>query len=308
MTISELYCLGRPLCLPCGPGTRVVGPTAIDERVRNNPGGLGHIESVMLNRHEGVKSAMPGLLERTARVAMVGALALTAWGCSSSTIPTAPSETTTAVTQPSAPAPAPVPEPVAAPPTARYRVTFQATWSAATHPDDFPASAHFSPLVGGTHDANVTFWQEGVVATLGIRNMAERGFTSTLSDEINVAIAAGKAERVFTGSGIGSPAATSLDFDVSQTYPLVTLVTMVAPSPDWFAGVAGLPLFENNAWVDERRIDLIPWDAGTDHGATFTSPDTPAEPTRPISRILTAPLSPGGRVTPLGTFVFTRLQ
>ena len=253
-----------------------------------------------------------GLLEGTARVAMVGALALTAWGCSSSTMPTAPSETTTAVAQPSAPAPAPapvpVPEPVAAPPTARYRVTFQATWSVATHPDDFPSSAHFSPLVGGTHNAGVTFWQEGVVSTLGIRNMAERGFTSTLSDEINVAIGSGKAERVFTGSGIGSPAATSLDFDVSQTHPLVTLVTMVAPSPDWFVGVAGLPLFENKAWVDEKRIDLIPWDAGTDNGPTFTSPDVPAEPTRPIARILTAPLSPGGRVTSLGTFVFTRLQ
>ena len=46
---------------------------------------------------------------------------------------------------------------------------------------------------------------------------------------------------------------------------------MVAPSPDWFVGVSGLPLFENGQWVEERRIDLVPWDAGTDSGTTFES-------------------------------------
>jgi hypothetical protein len=249
---------------------------------------------------------MMSLSKRLAPATIVSAATLALWGCSPPT-PTMPSEASGIVAMSPAPtAPAPVPAVVAAA-TARYRVVFDATWSIATHPTDFPASAHFSPLVGGTHSRRVSFWQEGAVATTGIRDMAERGLTTRLSDEFNGAIAAGNAERLFTGVGIGATATTSLEFDVSQTNPLVTLVTMVAPSPDWFVGVSGLALFENDAWVDERRVDLIPWDAGTDTGATFTSPDSPAEPTRGISRIVTAPLSPEGRVTSLGRFVFTRL-
>jgi hypothetical protein len=42
-------------------------------------------------------------------------------------------------------------------PTAQYRVRFDATWSAATHPVQFPAAAHWSGLVGATHDATVSF-------------------------------------------------------------------------------------------------------------------------------------------------------
>lgn len=228
--------------------------------------------------------------------------------CSSSTMPSAPSPAASATPPPSAPTPSPTPDPITATATARYRATFQATWSAATHPDDFPASAHFSPLVGGTHSARVTFWLEGATATDGIKDMAERGLTSTLSGEVAAAIAAGSAEHVLTGGAIGSsPGVATVEFEVSQAFPLVTLVSMIAPTPDWFVGVSALPLFENNRWPDERRIDLIPWDAGTDSGATFTSPDFVTVPRMPIARIVTAPLSPAGRATPLGTFAFTRL-
>lgn len=216
----------------------------------------------------------------------------------------------------SAIAPTPTPTPNAPPtpadsapsPTARYRVTFQASWSGSTHPVDFPATAHFSPLVGGTHNSQVTFWREGATATDGIKDMAERGLTSTLSAEITRAIVAGGAYRVFTGGNIEvSPGSAIAEFEISQAYPLVTLVSMIAPSPDWFVGVAGLPLFENGAWASDRRVELDPWDAGTDGGATFTSADIPLAPRLPIARIANAPLSPGGRVTALGTFLFTRL-
>lgn len=193
--------------------------------------------------------------------------------------------------------------------TARYRVTFQATWSAASHPIDFPASAHFSPLVGGTHNGQVTFWREGAIATDGIKDMAERGLTSTLSAEINAAIAAKTAERVFTGGNIAdSPGSATAEFEISRDYPLVTLVSMIAPSPDWFVGVSAVPLFQDGQWSSSRRFDLDPWDAGTDGGATFTSPDLPVAPRLPVARIVTSPLSPAGRVTSLGTFTFVRVQ
>jgi len=193
--------------------------------------------------------------------------------------------------------------------TARYRVTFEATWSAATHPVDFPPGAHFSALVGATHGASVTFWRDGAPASDGIRDMAERGRTTPLDREVTAAIDAGTAEHLLIGGAIGqSPGSVALTFDIGQAFPLVTLVSMIAPSPDWFVGVSRLPLLENGRWVPQRRVDLDPWDAGTDSGSTFTSPDRVTSPRQPVFRILTEPLSPGGRVTPLGTFAFTRLS
>lgn len=233
------------------------------------------------------------------------ATALFIAACSTAQVPTVPSAQVLEGT-PASPPPTPAP---ATPSTARYRVSFQGAWSAASHPVDFPSTAHFSPLVGGTHNGSASFWSEGLFASLGIKDMAERGRTSPLDQEVEAAIAAGTAEHLLVGGGIGtSPGSVALEFEISRAHPLVTLVSMVAPSPDWFVGVSALPLLENGRWVDERRIDLIPWDAGTDSGSTFASPDLVTAPLQPISRIVTMPLSPGGRVTPLGVFTFARLQ
>lgn len=209
--------------------------------------------------------------------------------------PTGPASTPAAP-----PAPAPQPE---APATARYRVVFDATWTAATHPQDSPSNPHFSPPIGATHTERVLFWAEGSVATNGIRRMAEQGATTTLADEIQVAIAAGAAEQVFIGQGFSSPKAMSLEFTVGRGFPLLTLVTMVAPSPDWFTGVSGLQLIENGAWIEDRTVPAAAWDAGTDSGVSFTSPDHETIPRLPITRIVTPPLGSA----PLGTFRITRI-
>lgn len=193
--------------------------------------------------------------------------------------------------------------------TARYRVTFQATWSRNTHPSNFPSNPHFSRLVGGTHNSSAIFWAEGASASTGMRDMAERGRTSPLDDEIRAAMAIGTADQVILGGDVDpSPGSASLEFDMQRAFPLVTLVTMVAPSPDWFVGVAGLALFENGEWVPSRNASLLPWDAGTDSGVTFTSADAVTSPPMPIARITTAPLAPNGLAMPMGTFTFTRVR
>src|SRR5262245_57537829 len=75
---------------------------------------------------------------------------------------------------PSGPAPVPSPAPTPAA-TARYAVTFEASWSALTHPTDFPANAHFSPLIGATHGSRVGFWRTGESASPGIHAVEARG-------------------------------------------------------------------------------------------------------------------------------------
>ena len=68
---------------------------------------------------------------------------------------------------------------------ARYRVTFTATWSAETHPTNFPSGPHFSGLVGATHHGGVRLWQTGEIASDGIELMAETGGKSELLHEID---------------------------------------------------------------------------------------------------------------------------
>lgn len=187
-----------------------------------------------------------------------------------------------------------------------YEVVFDATWSAVTHPDDFPTgSAHFSPLVGATHDATITLWEAGGLATPGIEAMAELGATGPLIGEIEEPIAVGAAASTVLGGGVGrSPGTASARFEIDFPHPRVTLVTMIAPSPDWFVGVSGLELAQDGTWIDELSVDLHPYDAGTDDGATFLAPNADSDPQRPIQRITGFPFA---GAPPLGRFTFRLL-
>lgn len=190
----------------------------------------------------------------------------------------------------------------------QYRFTFVSTWSAATHPTNFPANPHFSQPVGGTHNANVEFWRPGGIASPGIESMAETGGTATLISEVNTAVAAGTARAPFTSGSVSPSPGTSIKtFSTSTAFPLITVVSMVAPSPDWFVGVNSLPLFdEYDGWVDEVVIDLDPWDAGSDSGISYNSPDADLDPQIPINNLTDSfPFNSGGY---LGTFTFARIS
>jgi hypothetical protein len=200
------------------------------------------------------------------------------------------------------------PTPTAAP-VALYRLTFESVWTSQSHPSDPPRNPHFSRLIGGTHRSTVTFWENGGMATEGIRLMAEQGRTTPLDQEVEAAIAAGHAQRLLVGGAIDrSPDATTLDFEINREYSLVTIVSMVAPSPDWFVGVSGLNLIENGDWVAQKVVSLQPWDAGTDSGVTFTSADVRTTPQERIHVVDRWPFVVGTSVPPLGTFTFRRLN
>jgi hypothetical protein len=189
-----------------------------------------------------------------------------------------------------------------------YEVTFQATWSMETHPDDFPPNPHFSGLIGASHKENVSFWNVGSLASPGIKNMAETGSKNPLTEEISSAILNRSALSLISGGGINpSPGSISTTFHVSENYPLVSLVSMIAPSPDWFVGVDRLNLYENGSFVDEKTIFLYAYDAGTDSGNNYTSADDPTNPPIPIFFIDTSPFVYDEQVKPLGSFTFKKL-
>ena len=190
------------------------------------------------------------------------------------------------------------------PPTARapaqYAVTLDATWSAATHPQDFPSNPHFSRLTGAAHAEAVSLWAVGEVASDGVRQVAETGATAALRAEVEGAAAlAAYAE----GAPLGvSPGTAAMDLTVTDARPLATVVTMLAPSPDWFVGVSGLDLRDGDGWAERVTVDLVAYDAGTDDGGSYTAANAPAAPRAPIAASAYAPLAG----TVVGTLTFER--
>ena len=190
--------------------------------------------------------------------------------------------------------------------TVTYEVRFDATWSVTSHPQEFPPSAHFSPPVGAVHNENVVFWEVGGIATTGIESMAETGGVNFLNAEISIARDAGHVHGdTFFGEFIFSPGVTTATFEATDSHHLVTYVTMIAPSPDWFAGTQSLPLRVNGRWRDNFVYDLYSYDAGTDSGLTFETFNADTQPREPITLITTAPLATNGYSPPIGTYTFT---
>ena len=186
---------------------------------------------------------------------------------------------------------------------ALYDVDFNPTWSFATHPTAFPPAAHFSPLIGATHSSAIQFWTPGGIASPGIETMAETGATFSLEFAVNQAMTAGTAGQVINGGAIFLPGSTSTTLRVTDEFPLVSLVTMIAPSPDWFVGVHDLNLLTANGWKDSVTVDLFAYDAGTDSGPSFTSNNVNTFPKQSISLITGGPFT---GMDSLGTFTFTR--
>ena len=181
------------------------------------------------------------------------------------------------------------------PPTPiHYRMVIENTWSEATHPGRFPVDAHFSWFGGVTHNDQISFWNIGTIASPGIKQMAENGRTDILGLEVGTAIDAGTAGEWFnypwwfcpdetTNVNCGD---TTVEFAVTKDFPLVTFVSMLGPSPDWFVGVSGLSLRdEDGRWLKELVIDLKPLDAGTRDANRFEQYGPLTTPPGPVSEI-----------------------
>ena len=177
---------------------------------------------------------------------------------------------------------------------AKYKVTFDFKWNAQDFPTDYPSSAHFSKLIGWSHKPSIEFFKVGSIASEGIKNMAEIGATTALSDEFSSKIEAGEGLKSVVGNGLGSGVGVvSVTLDVNEKFSSITLTTMLAPSPDWYVAIINQNLLENGEFVDEKTVDALTYDAGTDSGTTFTSANMPTNPKVPISVINTPPVGNG---------------
>ncbi len=194
------------------------------------------------------------------------------------------------------------------PASATYGVTFRATWDAASHGSSppFPSGAHFSRVVGATHVEELSFWSSGGIATGGIESMAETGAVTAFCNEVQAEVDGGRAGGCIRGqeASFRSPGTVTLAFDVDEGSPFLTLVSMIAPSPDWFVGVDGIALQQGGCWTPRIETDLVGYDAGTDSGTTFTARDADVTPHEPIGPIDDLPAMV--REVPFATLVLER--
>ena len=193
--------------------------------------------------------------------------------------------------------------------TASYTVTFTSNWTITNHPVDFPTgSDHFSSAVGMVHKSGTTFFEVGEKASEGIENMAETGDNSVLSDEINAIVGAGEALSYVAGGSLPNGTTERVfTIDVTEEFSMVTLVSMIAPSPDWFVAIENVALFESGAFLDNLSVDATSYDSGTDTGTTFVSGNADTDPAEDITPITTTPLGNGTTVDPrMAYFTFVK--
>uniref|UniRef100_A0A3Q3IQ33 Spondin-1 n=1 Tax=Monopterus albus TaxID=43700 RepID=A0A3Q3IQ33_MONAL len=205
--------------------------------------------------------------------------------------------------------------------TAKYRLTFYGNWSEKVHPKDYPRRAnHWSALIGASHSRGYLLWEYGGYASEGVRQVAELGSPIKMEEEIRQ-----KGDEVLTviktkaqwpaWQPLNLRAAPSAEFSVDRTRHLMSFLTMLGPSPDWNVGLSGEDLCTKDCgWVQRVVTDLIPWDAGTDSGITYESPNKPTIPQEKIRPLtsLDHPQSPfydpeGGAITPVARVLVERI-
>lgn len=183
--------------------------------------------------------------------------------------------------------------------SAVYTISVTTYWNSTDHSDNgntpLPSSAHWSDLVGATHSTANEFFEVGTLATPGIEDVAEIGVNTAFKNEVDDAITNGLADQWLqqgfspTFGAIGTASLGTIT--VSENYPLLTLVSMIAPSPDWFIGVNSFSLLDtdNNWKTGEINIDVFAYDAGTEDGTTYTITNAATNPHEPISSLVNIP-------------------
>ncbi len=181
---------------------------------------------------------------------------------------------------------------------ATYNLTFKGFWNPDQVPQGtFPSGAHFTNLVGASHVPGNPLWYPGQIATLGIENVAERGKYDELENEVINLQNSGLAGDFINTNGFPfsrtNPSTPDnfrfsiTTFTATDQFSEISLISMIAPSPDWFVGVSGLSLKDENGWIDNLIVDLVAWDAGTENGDFFDLFNIATSPQQVIRRRLT---------------------
>lgn len=237
-----------------------------------------------------------------------------------------------------------------------YKVVLHTYWTRELFPKHYPdwrPPAQWTKTIGRSHDSSFALFHIGQRASEGVKLFAETGATDALETQSrlmsqsqtlsstpaslspSLTSSSSPDSSSTVTSGATSPADTSIfdsfsipaiplgggrneaKFFVDGNHSLVSLMTRIVPSPDWFIGVDSFQLCVGGTWIDTVTVEMDPLDAGTDNGFTFTAPNWPTDPQGVIYRITSRyPAHPAGsffypkskRLPPIATFQFIKLK
>ncbi|KAF7238662.1 Spondin-2 [Varanus komodoensis] len=191
---------------------------------------------------------------------------------------------------------------------ATYSIAFTGKWSQAAFPKQYPLyrpPAQWSSVLGVAHNSDYSMWKASEYASNGMRDFAERGEPWALMKEIEAA-----GEKIQSIHGVFSAAAipsgtgqTYTEFEAHSRHPLVSLAVRIVPSPDWFVGIDSVNLCDKDHWKQQLTLELFPYDAGTDSGFTFSSPNFATIPQETVT-----PITASSPSHPANSFYYPKLK
>lgn len=201
-----------------------------------------------------------------------------------------------------------LPVAVSAQNSAMYEINIDANWSAQTFPRDYPSSAHLSGFVAATHDENYALFADGTIATKGLETLSEHGVGGPLSDEAKAAQAKGTVGDVSGSSPLFTfPGRSNFKIKADEQHTMLSFAAMIAPSPDWFAGASRVSLIKDGKWIDELKVTIYAWDAGTDSGMTYEVADADTQPRQSVRMNAAPHFADSGSMKPVGVATLKRV-
>ncbi|EDS42923.1 conserved hypothetical protein [Culex quinquefasciatus] len=125
-------------------------------------------------------------------------------------------------------------------------------------------------ITGQSHNRAFNLFRLNDLASASISRFAESGHAHALEEELSRQSPAIHDEFHLPkiAKGEGSSEGT---FFLDGSHTMVSFITKIVPSPDWFVGLDSYNLCRGGRWADNVTIELSPLDAGTSNGLTFTS-------------------------------------
>lgn len=166
-----------------------------------------------------------------------------------------------------------------------YKVTMKFLWSEDTFPKDYPMhrpKAQWSTVFGQSHNSSFQLYHVGEVARQSVRHFAEFGKIDEMVEEGEGDI---RVYDQFSAPPVGKGTGVTENMVfVDGDHSLISVISRIIPSPDWFVGVDSLDLCIDSSWVEEITLDLSPLDGGAASGLTFTAPRWETSPPAPVTK------------------------
>ena len=184
---------------------------------------------------------------------------------------------------------------------------FKSFWCKESHENDFPEEAQFLNFIGIIHNKKATLWKENGAATDGFKEVIENGKFKKIEKEIKKGKRIGKIKDKFYLKGVKEcKGSSTIDIEVNEQYPLVSIAGKISPSSDWFTGVSNVALCQDGKWIDKKIIIVYAYDGGTREGRSYTEKGKDTEPYDKITKIERDPFIKAGELIPIGSFVFVK--